>query len=58
MKLGTLINLASVGLATSVVMDSYLWMSERYMIPSWVVAVMSFGMILILQVVRVLIVKS
>jgi len=53
MRLGVLINLASIALASSVVMDSYFWMIDRYMIPSWTIAVMSVGVIILLQVIRV-----
>ncbi len=37
-------------LLTSVLMDTYLWVSSRYMIPSWTMAAMSAGMIVLLQV--------
>lgn len=53
MRLGILINLASLALTTSVVMDSYAWITDRYMIPSWTIAVMSLGMIILLQIIRV-----
>jgi len=53
MRLGVLIHLASLALATSVVMDSYFWITKRYMIPSWTIAVMSLGIILLLQLLRV-----
>lgn len=53
MRLGILIHLASLALTTSVIMDSYFWITKRYMIPSWTIAVMSLGMILLLQLIRV-----
>jgi len=47
-----LINIACLGLGTSVVMDSYLWMANGYLIPSWTMAAMSAGVILLLQVIK------
>ena len=52
MKWSTVINLACLGLMTSVVMDSYLWVTGRHWIPSWTMAAMSAGMIMVLQVLR------
>ncbi len=45
-----ILNIGSLLLLTSVIMDSYLWISRRYMIPSWTMAAMSAGMIILLQV--------
>jgi len=50
-----IINIGCLGLASSVIMDSYLWITKGYTIPCWTMAAMSFGMILMLQVIRHLI---
>lgn len=42
------INVACGLLFTSVIMDSYLWIKINYMVPSWTIAVMSLGFIVVL----------
>jgi len=50
--LSRILDLASLLLLTSVVVDSYLWFSRRYLIPCWTMAAMSAGMIALLQVLK------
>ena len=50
-----LINLSCLALMSSVVMDSYLWVTTGYLIPCWTIAVMSGGIIILLQVMKGLI---
>lgn len=50
-----LLDLGCLGFLSSVVMDSYLWITQGYMIPCWTMAAMSTGMILLLQVLKRLI---
>jgi len=49
-----MIDVGCIGLASSVFMDSYFWVTGRYLIPCWTMAAMSLGMILLLQVVKVI----
>ena len=48
------IDVGCIGLASSVFMDSVLWVTGRHWIPCWTMAAMSLGMILLLQVVKVI----
>jgi len=50
--LSRILDLASLLLLTSVVMDSYLWVSRQYLIPCWTMAAMSAGVIALLQVLK------
>ena len=50
--LSRILDLASLLLLTSVVMDSYLWISSQYLIPCWTMAAMSAGVIALMQVVK------
>lgn len=49
-NLKTVINFACIGFASSVVMDAYLWVTAGYLVPSWTIATMSLGLIILLQV--------
>ena len=39
-------------LLTSVVMDTFLWVSGKYLIPCWTMAVLSGGLIALLHVLK------
>jgi hypothetical protein len=45
----TILKLSCLGYLSSVIMDSYLWITGRHYIPSWTMAVMSGGMIVLIQ---------
>ena len=49
------LNIASLLLMTAVIMDTLVWFTMRYTIPSWTMAVMSAGVIVLIQVMRKLI---
>ena len=53
LPLSKVIDVACLGLASSVVMDSYLWVTQGYLIPCWTMAAMSLGVILLLQTIKV-----
>jgi len=48
---------AIIGLLTSVIMDTYLWFTINYLVPSYTIALMSLGSILLLIVLCYLTVK-
>jgi hypothetical protein len=50
MNLKRVIDFACIGFASSVVMDAYLWVTARHWVPSWTIATMSLGLIILLQV--------
>lgn len=50
--LGRVLDLGCLALLSSVVMDSYLWIARCYLIPCWTMAVMSAGLITLLQVLK------
>lgn len=47
-----LINLASLLFLSSVIMDSYLWITQGFHVPSWTIALMSLGYIMLLQYIK------
>lgn len=47
-----ILDLGCLALLSSVVMDSYLWIAQGYLIPCWTMAVMSTGLILVFQVLK------
>lgn len=47
---------AYCGLISSVVMDTWLWFEINYFIPSWTMALMSFGIILLLIVLQLFVI--
>ena len=46
------IDFACMCFAISVVMDAYLWVTAKHWVPSWTIAIMSLGLIILLQVIR------
>lgn len=50
--LSRILDIASLLLLSSVVMDSVLWFSRQYLIPSWTMAAMSAGVIVLLQALK------
>lgn len=50
--LSRILDIASLLLLTSVVMDGFLWVSRHYLIPCWTMAAMSAGVIILLQVLK------
>ena len=50
MSLNRVLDFACIGFASSVVMDAYLWVTAGYLVPSWTIATMSLGLIILLQV--------
>lgn len=51
-KKSIVINLVCLGFLSSVIMDSYLWITKGFLVPSYTVAVMSFGFIVLLQYIK------
>jgi hypothetical protein len=49
-RLNRVVDFACLGFASSVVMDAYLWVTAGYLVPSWTIAAMSLGLIVLLQV--------
>jgi hypothetical protein len=49
-SLKRVLDFACIGFASSVVMDAYLWVTAGYLVPSWTIATMSLGLIILLQV--------
>lgn len=47
-----IINLACLSFLTSFIMDSYLWITKKFMVPSYTVALMSLGYIVLLLYVK------
>jgi len=46
------LDVACLGLSTSVFLDSLLWVKTSYMIPCWTMAVVSGGFIALIQVLK------
>jgi len=51
----TILHITSAALMTSVIMDTYLWLTTGYTIPSWTIAAMSAGCITLIEVIAKLI---
>ena len=49
-NLERVIDFACIGFASSVVIDAYLWLTAKHWVPSWTMAIMSLGLIILLQV--------
>lgn len=52
MNIKIMLDIGCLLLLTSVIMDAYFWFLFGYMIPSWTMAVMSGGEIILLQLLR------
>lgn len=55
MKMNLILDVGCLALMTSVIMDTYLWITTGYQIPCWTMAVMSAGTIMMIQVIKRLI---
>ena len=51
-KIRRLLDIACIGLCTSVVIDPILWATKRYLVPSWTIGVLSAGIIVLIQVIK------
>lgn len=51
-KIKKFINLACIGLLSSVIMDTFLWFTHKYYIPCWTIGVISLSVIMLLQVLK------
>ena len=51
-NLKMVIDFACICFAISIVMDTYLWVTTKHWIPSWTIAIMSLGLIILLQVLK------
>jgi len=46
------LDLGSLGLLSSVILDTWLWLDRGYLVPCWTIAALSGGLILVFQALR------